>query len=136
LFYNFPHNRKTIKGNPNTLTCDSMIQTSPKSRLATICIVAWIIINILLMVLILLGGDSADLNNWIEIGLWVIAIPALLSMKKWGLAFVLFVLIYTLSTSMGIIIYYQVWLNAIRVIINGAAIVYLFNDIFRGNFKN
>lgn len=35
-----------------------------------------------------------------------------------------------LSTSVGIIIYYQIWLNAIRVIINIPLIVYLFKSLF------
>lgn len=98
-------------------------------------IVAWMIINILLMALILLGGDVADLNNWIEIALWTISIPALLSTKKWGVAFAIFALVYTLSTSVGIIIYYQVWLNAIRVAINIPAIIYLFKALFEEKFK-
>jgi hypothetical protein len=98
-------------------------------------IVVWMAINIVLMALILLGGDWVDLNNWIEIALWAAAIPAVLSTKKWGAAFALFVLIYTLSTSMGIIIYYQVWLNAVRVAVNAVVIVYLFNALFKGKFK-
>jgi hypothetical protein len=53
----------------------------------------------------------------------------LLSMKKWGAAFALFTLIYTLSTSMGILIYYQVWINSLRVIINVPIIIYLFRKI-------
>ena len=87
------------------------------------------------MVTIIASGDFEDLNNWIEIGLWAISISALLSTKKWGVAFALFTLIYTLSTSMGIIIYYQVWLNALRVVINAAAIVYLFNRVFQRKYK-
>jgi hypothetical protein len=98
-------------------------------------IAAWMVINIFLMAIILLGGDVADLNNWIEIALWVTAIPALLSTKKWGIAFAIFVLVYTLSTSVGILIYYQVWLNAIRVAINIPAIIYLFKALFAGKFK-
>ena len=76
-----------------------------------------------------------DLNNWIELGLWSTSIGALLSMKKWGFAFVIFVLSYTLSTSVGIIIYYQIWLNAIRVIINLPLIVYMFKLVFNGESK-
>jgi hypothetical protein len=51
-------------------------------------------------------------------------------MKKWGTAFAIFTLIYTLSTSVGILIYYQVWLKALRVIINTAIIIYLFRRNF------
>jgi len=95
----------------------------------------WMAINIFLMITIIASGDFEDLNNWIEIGLWAISIPALLSTKKWGVAFALFTLIYTLSTSMGIIIYYQVWLNSLRVIINTAAIVYIFNRVFQRKYN-
>jgi hypothetical protein len=95
----------------------------------------WMAINILLMILLIANGDWQDLNNYIEIALWAIAIPALLSTKKWGVAFAIFTLIYTLSTSMGILIYYQVWINALRVIINAAIIIYLFNALFEGKCK-
>jgi hypothetical protein len=98
-------------------------------------IAVWMIINILLMVLILLGSDVLDLNNWVELVLWVTAIPALLSTKKWGVAFAIFVLVYTLSTSVGILIYYQVWLNTIRIAINIPAIILLFKVLFEGKFK-
>jgi hypothetical protein len=98
-------------------------------------IVGWMTVNVLLMATLTASGDVQDLNNWVEIALWAISIPALLSMKKWGVAFVLFTLIYTLSTSMGILIYYQIWLNAIRVTINVPIIIYLFNAIFHGKFK-
>ena len=87
------------------------------------------------MALILLGGDVEDLNNYIEIALWAISIPAVLSAKKWGVAFGIFVLIYTLSTSMGIIIYYQVWLNAVRVAINIPAIIYLFKVLLEDKIR-
>ncbi len=87
-------------------------------------------INVFLMITLIASGDWQDLNNWIEIVLWAISIPALLSMKKWGVAFALFTLIYTLSTRMGILIYYQVWINALRVIINAAIVIYLFRRVF------
>jgi hypothetical protein len=35
----------------------------------------------------------------------------------------------------GILIYYQVWINAIRVIFNVPIIIYLFKMIFDGKFK-
>jgi hypothetical protein len=93
-------------------------------------IVVWMIVNIVLMVLMILGGDWMDLNNWIEIALWSSSIAGLLSARKWGIALALFTMIYTMSTSVGILVYYQIWLNAIRVIINAAVIVYLFRTIF------
>lgn len=106
-----------------------------KSKLALAAIAAWAAINILIMFLLTLGGDVQDLNNYLEIGLWIAAVPAVLSARKWGVAFAIFVLIYTLSTSMGIIIYYQVWLNAIRVAINIPAIIYLFKVLFEGKMR-
>lgn len=59
-----------------------MSQTKTKRDVTLYSIVAWMIINILLMVLLIVNGDVADLNNWIEIALWAISIPALLSKKK------------------------------------------------------
>jgi hypothetical protein len=87
-------------------------------------------INIVLMALLILGGDGADLNNWIELALWITAIPAVLSAKKWGFAFAIVVLAYTLSTSVGILIYYQIWLNALRLI-NIPIIIYLFRSLIQ-----
>jgi len=98
-------------------------------------IAAWMILNIVLMGIILLNGDTADLNNWIEIVLWATSIAGLLSMRKWGVAFAIFVLVYTLSTSVGILIYYGVWINAVRVAVNVPVIVYLFKALFEGKFK-
>jgi hypothetical protein len=112
-----------------------MTQTIIKRTPATFAIAFWMAINILLMILLIANGDVQDLNNYIEIALWATSIPALLSTKKWGAAFAIFTLSYTLSTSMGILIYYQVWINALRVIINAAIILYLFNALFKGRFK-
>lgn len=112
-----------------------MTQEKTKRSPVLFAIVVWMIVNILLMVTLIASGDAEDLNNWIEISFWVISIPAILSTKKWGVAFAIFVLIYTLSTSVGILIYYQIWLNAIRVIINLPIIIYLFNSFFHGKFK-
>jgi hypothetical protein len=97
---------------------------------ATYLIAVWVTLNIILL-LMLLPADYMDLNNWIELALWITSIPALLSTKKWGVAFATFTLIYTLSTSVSIIIYYQVWLNALRVLINAAATIYLFRTLLR-----
>jgi len=83
----------------------------------------------------ILPTDYMDLNNWIELAFWGASIPCLLSLKKWGIAFAIFVLCYTFSTSVGIIIYYQIWLNAIRIVINGFGIVYLFKNLFAGKFN-
>ena len=50
-------------------------------------------------------------------------------------AFSIFVLAYTVSTSVGIIIYYRVWINAVRVAVNVPVIVYSFKALFEGKFK-
>jgi hypothetical protein len=110
-------------------------QTTNKRSPVVWAIAAWMAINILLMITLILNGDSADLNNWLEIALWALSIGALLSTKKWGVAFAIFTLSYTLSTSVGILIYYQVWLNAVRVIVNIPVIIYLFRELFKGKFK-
>jgi hypothetical protein len=113
---------------------------SAKPSIVVYGIVIWIILNILLMASILLSGDWQDPNNYIEIALWVISIPALVSLRKWGVAFAIFTFAYTLSTSMGILIYYlavdfSVWPNIIRVIINIPIIIYLFKMLFEGKTK-
>ncbi|HSV49085.1 MAG TPA: hypothetical protein VLH35_02125 [Candidatus Acidoferrales bacterium] len=76
-----------------------------KISITLYAIAGWMGVNILLMATLLLSGDVQDLNNYLEIALWIASIPALLSARKWGVAFAIVVLIYTLSTSMGILIY-------------------------------
>ena len=93
-------------------------------------IVAWMILSIIIVTLSLLSGDTADLNNWIEIAIWITSIAGVLSSRKWGFAFAIFTLSYTLSTSMSNVIYYGIWINAIRVIINIPITIYLFRRIF------
>ncbi len=109
-----------------------------KQTLSVYLIAFWMVINILLM-LLMLPADYVDLNNWIELALWLSSIAGLLSMRKWGAAFVIFTLCYTLSTSAGILIYYytypQIWLNAVRVIINVPIIIYMFRNMFAGRFR-
>jgi hypothetical protein len=112
-----------------------MTQPAIRRPSAMFAIAFWMAINIFLMITLIANGDVQDLNNWIEIAFWVISIPSLLSMKRWGAAFAIFTLIYTLSTSMGILIYFQVWINALRVVINAAIIIYLFRALFKGKFK-
>jgi len=107
-----------------------MSKDAKSGRSSTIYLtVVWMAINVLLM-LLLLPGDYMDLNNWIELALWISSIIGLLSMRKWGVALTTFTLIYTFSISVSIIIYYQVWLNAIRVIINAILISYMFRRTF------
>ncbi len=88
--------------------------------------------------LMIINGDEEDLNNWIEIALWAVSIVGLLSTKKWGPPLAIFTLAYTLSTSVGIVIYSQdlsfvtvFGINAVRVIINAILIVYLFSRIVK-----
>jgi len=87
------------------------------------------------MDLLLVGGDTADFNNYLEIALWVGSIVGVLSFRKWGFAFAIFTLSYTLSTSVGIVIYYGIWVNAIRVALNIPIIIYLFRELFEGKPK-
>jgi len=96
-------------------------------------IVVWMAINILIM-LMMLPEDYMDPNNWIELMLWASSIAGSLLMKKWGVALATFTLCYTLSTSVGILIYYQIWINAVRFI-NIPLILYMFKSIFEGKFK-
>ncbi len=117
-----------------------MAVKQPIPYMVLYAIVVWMVLNIILMVSSILGGDVQDLNNYIEIALWVAAIASLLSLRKWGFAFAIFTLTYTLSTSVGILIYYlavspSVWPNIIRVLINVPLIVYLFKAIFEGRTK-
>ncbi len=112
-----------------------MGKTETKRPPVIYVIAVWMVVSIMVLVLSLLSGDTADLNNWIEIVLWIISIAGVLSMRKWGVAFAIFTLSYTFSTSMGIVIYYQIWINAIRVVVNVPIIIYLFRELFGGKFK-
>jgi hypothetical protein len=83
----------------------------------------------------LLSGDTADLNNYVEIVLWVGSIAGVLASRKWGVAFAIFTLSYTMSTSVGNVIYYGIWINVIRVIINIPTILYLFRIFLESKNK-
>lgn len=114
-----------------------MLKTKSE-KIASYSIIIWMIINIALLVLMIIGGDEADLNNWIETGFWIIAIAGLLSARKWGTPFAIFTLVYTLSTSMGNVIYTLdlsfvtvLGVNALRVAINAIIIVYLFAKMIK-----
>jgi hypothetical protein len=106
-------------------------------------IIIWAVIN-LLMMLLLIPGDAEDINNYLEVILWGLSIPALLVMRKTGAAFAIVTLCITLSTSMGILLlaYYEGMLaeavgyvNALRIIINIIAIIYMFKLVFAGKFR-
>jgi hypothetical protein len=110
------------------------LNSNPKRQTALYLILVWMAINAVFMILELtIFGDSADLNNSIELVLWASSIAGLALAQKWGVALSTFTLIYTLSTSMGNIIYYSLWVvNAPRVVINAVLILYLFRKIFEG----
>jgi hypothetical protein len=98
-------------------------------------IIAWMALNIVLVIILLIGGDIQDFNNWLEIALWTISIAGLLAMRKWGVAFAIFTLCYTFSSSLGNVLYFHIWINVIRVLINAGLIPLLFKWIFEGKFK-
>ncbi len=115
----------------------------PRRGLTIYLIVVWMVLNVALFAL-MLPGDPNDINNYIEPILWVFSIVGLLSMRKAGAALTVSVMCITLSTSMGIILlaYYAgaigeavTYVNALRIVINSAIIVYLFKAIFAGKFK-
>ena len=107
-----------------------MLKPSAKKLAVISAIAVWMVLNIVVLSISILSGDTADLNNWIEIALWITSIAGVLSMKKWGFAFAIFTLSYALSTSMSNVIYYGIWINAIRVMINIPIIIYLFRRFF------
>ena len=112
-----------------------MGQAETKRPPVIYAIAVWMVFSIVVVTISLIVGDTADLNNWIEIAIWITSIAGVLSMRKYGVAFAIFTLSYTLSTSMGIVIYYQIWINAIRVVVNIPIIIYLFRELFNGKFK-
>ena len=105
-------------------------------------VLAWMVVNLILFAL-MIPGDIADLNNYVEVALWVSSIAGLWLNKRWGFALAISVLGITLGTSMGnvFLAYYTGTLqllfapvNALRIIVHVAAIVYLFRFLFRGKF--
>ena len=110
-----------------------MTKSEKSSRGSIYLMLVWMVVNVLLM-LMLLPEDYMNLNNWIELALWYSSIVGLLSMKKWGASLTTFTLIYTLSLSVSIVIYYQIWLNMIRIIINALLTIYMFRSIFTDKF--
>jgi hypothetical protein len=72
----------------------------PEKSLALYLLVIWMIINVLLF-LAMIPGDPQDLNNYIEVILWIPSIVGLLMMKKWGATLTVAVLGITLGTSMA-----------------------------------
>ncbi len=92
----------------------------------------------------MIPGDAEDLNNYIELVLWIPSIVGLLLMKKWGIALTTAVMCITLGTSRGnlLLAYYTnlmtapfAYVNALRIIVNAAIAVFLFRSIFQIRFK-
>ena len=101
------------------------------------------LLNVLIF-LAMIPGDYQDLNNYIEVILWIPSIVGLSLMKKWGAALTVAVLAITLGTSMGIVLFAHylsllhdphVPINVLRIVVNAVAIVYLFRSIFSGKFR-
>jgi hypothetical protein len=101
-------------------------------------ILAWIVINTIFMLFELtVFNDAADLNNSVLLVLWVSSIAGLLSMRKWGAAFVTFTLTYAFSFNAFNVIYFPntSLLNGISAIVNAIAIAYMFSSIFANKYK-
>lgn len=100
------------------------------------------ILNIVVF-LLLIPGDSADLNNYIEPLLLAISAVGLLTMKKVGAAFATTVLSITIGNGVDnvLLAYYSnlmtepvAYINVLRVVLTVAAIIYLFKLIFANKF--
>ncbi len=105
---------------------------------AIFAVLAWIIINLIFMILELtIFNDAADLNNSILLILWILSIIGLFSMRKIGAAITLFALTYAFSFNAFNVIYFTEarTLNSISAIINAIAIIYMFRSIFANKFK-
>jgi hypothetical protein len=111
---------------------------SPRLASVTYAIVFWMIVNAVFMTLeVTIFNDATDLNNSILLVLWILSIIGLLSMKKVGGALALFTLIYAFSFNAFNVIYFSEArvLNGASIIINAAAIVYMFTSIFQNRYK-
>ena len=96
-------------------------------------------LNVALFIL-LIPSDYQDLNNYIELMLWIPSIAGLWLMKKWGAALTIVTLCVTLGTSMGIVIYYPSFeayalVNSLRIVVNVVGVVCLFRLVFAGKFS-
>ncbi len=106
-------------------------------------VIAWMVVNVVLFAL-MIPGDAADVNNYVEVALWACSAAGLCLNRRWGAALAITVLGVTLGTSMGnvLLAYYTGTLqllfapvNALRIVVNAVAIVYLFRCVFRGEFR-
>ena len=106
-------------------------------------VLVWMVLNLVLLAL-MIPGDSTDLNNYVEVILWAASIGLLATMRKAGAAFAISVLCITLGTSMFNVFigYYEnllnepfVYVNALRIAVNVVVVAYLFKAVFDGKFK-
>ncbi|PVX25602.1 MAG: hypothetical protein CW716_07745 [Candidatus Bathyarchaeum sp.] len=120
-----------------------MSKTPTERPLAVYFLIIWMLLNVLLF-LAMIPSDPQDLNNYIELVLWVPSIIGLWIMKKWGTALSVTVLGVTTGTSMYIVLeaYYLDMLNeafasinGLRIVVNAVVMVYLFRSIFSGKFS-
>jgi hypothetical protein len=121
-----------------------MLQTSNLKRPMWLYLVlAWMVLNLILMAL-MIPGDSTDLNNYIEVIFWAASIGLLATMRKAGAAFAICILCITLGTSMFNVLigYYEnvlnepfVYVNALRIAVNAILAAYLFKALFAEKFK-
>jgi hypothetical protein len=109
-----------------------------KRPVGILLVLAWMVLNLLLLA-IMIPGDSADVNNYVEVILWVASIGWLVTMKKAGAAFAIAVLCITLGTSMFNVLigYYTntfgelfVYVNVLRIAVNAAIVIYMFKNVY------
>jgi hypothetical protein len=114
----------------------------PRRTIGIYLLLAWMVGNVAIF-LLLIPGDSTDINNYVELVLWVGSAAGLLTMKKAGAALAVAVLCVTLGTSMGIVLlaYYNglmmepvAYINALRIVVNAVGAAYLFKLIFANKF--
>jgi len=104
-------------------------------------VLAWMIVNVILFAL-MIPSDAEDLNNYVEVALWVSSIAGLSLNKRWGFAFAISVLSITLGTSMrNVFLAYHTEtlqllfapVNALCIMVHVVVIVYLFRFCFAAN---
>jgi len=126
---------------PLLVGCNGLVAAS--RALGVYAVLAWMVLNVILFVL-MIPGDATDLNNYVEVVLWVCSVAGLWLGRRWGAALAITVLGITLGTSMGNVLigYYTGTLhllfapvNVLRIVVNAVAVVYLFRCVFRGCFR-
>ena len=117
--------------------------TTASKPLGVYSVMLWMVLNLVLMVM-MIPGDADDLNNYVEVILWVSSLAGLALMKRWDAALTVTALGVTLGTSMGNVFmaYYLGMMgeafapvNALRIVVNVVAVVYLFRCVFHGVFR-